>query len=107
MKKNLLKAFFISIGIVLFTFLILRIFPFGDRSIVIIDANTQYVTFLSYLRTVLLGTNDFKYTFSSTLGQGIIPLFGYYLMSIFNLFVILYPLLAPYFSALTSSGQSL
>ena len=90
MKKNLLKAFFISIGIVLFTFLILGIFPFGDRSIVIIDANTQYVTFLSYLRTVLLGTNDFKYTFSSTLGQGIIPLFGYYLMSIFNLLVVFF-----------------
>lgn len=90
MKKNLLKSFGITITIILITFLLLGIFPFGNRSMVIIDSNTQYVTFLTYLRTILLGQNNFKYTFSSTLGQNMIPLIGYYLMSIFNILVIFF-----------------
>ena len=90
MKKNLLKAFGITIAIILVSFLLLGIFPFGNRSLVIVDSNTQYVTFLSYLRTILLGQNNFKYTFSSTLGQNMIPLIGYYLMSIFNILVIFF-----------------
>lgn len=90
MKKNLFKAFGITIGIILLSFILLGIFPFGNRSMVVIDSNTQYVTFLSYLRTILLGQNNFKYTFSSTLGQNMIPLIGYYLMSVFNILVIFF-----------------
>lgn len=90
MKKNLLKSFGITITIILITFLLLGIFPFGNRTMVIIDSNTQYVTFLTYLRTILLGQNNFKYTFSSTLGQNMIPLIGYYLMSVFNILVIFF-----------------
>lgn len=89
MKKNI-KTFCITIGIILLSFLLLGIYPFGNNSIVVIDSNTQYVTFLSYLRTILLGQNDFKYTMSATLGQNFIPLLGYYLMSIFNILVIFF-----------------
>lgn len=88
--KNSVKVFLMSISIILLCFLILGIYPFGDKSIVIIDSNTQYVAFLSYFRTILLGLNDFKYTMSSTLGQNFVPLLGYYLMSIFNLFTIFF-----------------
>ena len=90
MKKNMAKAFFITVGILLLTFLILGIYPFGNKTVVVIDSNTQYVTFLSYLKSILLTNNDFKYTFSATLGENMIPLIGYYLMSIFNLFVIFF-----------------
>lgn len=88
--KKLLKVFGITISILLLSFLILRIYPFGDNSIVVIDANTQYITFLSYLKTILNGSNDFKYTFSATLGQNFLPLLGYYLMSLFNILVIFF-----------------
>ena len=90
MKKNMAKAFFITVGILLLTFLILGIYPFGNKTVVVIDSNTQYVTFLSYLKSILLTNNGFKYTFSATLGENMIPLIGYYLMSIFNLFVIFF-----------------
>ena len=88
--KKLLKVFGITISIILLSFLVLGIYPFGDNSIVVIDANTQYITFLSYLKTILNGTNDFKYTFSATLGQNFVPLLGYYLMSLFNILVIFF-----------------
>lgn len=88
--KRFLKVFGITTLILLFSFLLLGIYPFGNKSIVLIDSNTQYVAFFSYLRSILLGNNDFKYTLSATLGENFIPLLGYYLMSIFNLLVVFF-----------------
>lgn len=88
--KKFLKVFGITTLILLLSFLLLGIYPFGNKSIVVIDSNTQYVAFLSYLRSILLGNNDFKYTLSATLGENFIPLLGYYLMSIFNLLVVFF-----------------
>lgn len=85
MKKNLFKSFFITLFILLFVFCVLGIYPFGDKTIIVIDSNTQYVSFISYLKSVFLGNNDLKYLFSSSLGSNFVPLIGYYLMSPFNL----------------------
>lgn len=90
MKKKLSLAFLIPVLVVLFSFLILKVYPFGDSTIVAIDSNTQYVSFISYLKTIFLGLNDLKYTFSASLGENFIPLLGYYLMSPFNLLTLLF-----------------
>lgn len=90
MKKKLTLSFIISITILLVTFLIVGIYPFSDKTIIVIDSNTQYVSFITYLRTILMGTNDFKYTFQTTLGSNFIPLLGYYLASPFNLITLLF-----------------
>jgi len=92
MKKNLLKSFFITLFILLFVFLIFGIYPFGDKTIIVIDSNTQYVSFVSYLKSIFLGNNDFKYLFSSSLGSNFVPLLGYYLMSPFNLLSVFFSL---------------
>ena len=84
MKKNLLKTFFTTLLILLTVFIIFGIYPFGDKTIIVIDSNTQYVSFISYLKSIFLGNNDFKYLFSSSLGSNFIPLLGYYFMSPFN-----------------------
>ena len=52
--------------VVLFSFLIFKIYPFGDSTIVAIDSNTQYVSFVSNLKWIFLGLNDFKYTFCAS-----------------------------------------
>lgn len=90
MRKKLFWAFIIPIGVILFVFLLCGIYPFGDTTIVAIDSNTQYVAFVSYLKSIFLGINDFKYTFSATLGENFIPLLGYYLMSPLNLICLLF-----------------
>jgi len=92
MKKKLLKTFFTTFLILTVVFLIFGIYPFGDKSIIVIDSNTQYVSFISYLKSVFLGNNDFKYLFSSSLGSNFIPLLGYYLMSPFNILSIFFSL---------------
>ena len=90
MKKKLSLSFILPVSIILFIFLVLKVWPFGDKTILVIDSNTQYVSFINYLKTCFFGTNDFKYTFSATLGQNFIPLLGYYLMSPFNLITIFF-----------------
>lgn len=90
MKKKLSLSFILPITIIIFAFLILGIWPFGDKTIIVIDSNTQYVAFINYLKTCFFGINDFKYTLSATLGQNFIPLLGYYLMSPFNLITIFF-----------------
>lgn len=92
MKKNLLKTFLTTLLILLTVFIIFGIYPFGDRTIIVIDSNTQYVSFISYLKSVFLGNNDFKYLFSSSLGANFMPLLGYYLMSPFNLLAAIFSL---------------
>lgn len=90
MKKKLLLSFLIPIGIILSCFLIFGIYPFGDSSIVVIDSNTQYISFINYLKSVIFSTNDLKYTLSASLGENLIPLLGYYMMSPFNLLTVLF-----------------
>lgn len=64
---------------------LLKIAPFGNDTLVIWDANGQYLSFMSYYRTILTGENDFLYTFSKNLGGDEISIAAYYLMSPFNL----------------------
>lgn len=90
MRKRYIYAFFIPIIVLLLSFLILGIYPFGDKSIIVIDSNTQYTEFITYFRSILLGNNNFLYTFSATLGQNFISLLGYYLMSPFNILSIFF-----------------
>lgn len=90
MKKKLLLSFITPIIILLTIFLLVGICPFGDKTIIVIDSNTQYISFITYLKSIFMGINDFKYTFSASLGQDLIPLFGYYMMSPLNLITLLF-----------------
>ena len=62
----------------------LKIYPFGEKSFLMSDMSNQYVSFLSYFRTLFGGGNDFLYTFSKSLGGDMAGLSAYYLFSPFN-----------------------
>lgn len=74
--------------LVLISLMLLKAVPFGDATILMRDAEIQYIDFLSYLKTVLTGENDFLYSFSKNMGGEIVSLLSYYLMSPFNLLVL-------------------
>lgn len=66
--------------------------PFGDRSILMSDLNSQYIDFLTAYSRLLHGSGgSFFYTWEAGLGMSFIPLFAYYLSSPFNLLLILFP----------------
>lgn len=84
-------SFAYTLGLMVLLLLIRRFAPFGDGSLAYMDANIQYLDFLSYLKDVLHGENNLFYTFSKTLGGSSIAIFAYYLASPFNLLVLLFP----------------
>lgn len=71
-------------------FIFLGIAPFGNKSLVVADANIQYLDFFSYLKDVLSGKNSLNYSFSNSLGSSNVLLLSYYLSSPINLLVVLF-----------------
>lgn len=83
-------AFLLTVLVLLAISFALGIVPFGEKSLVVWDANVQYVDFLAYFRRMLLGEAGWKYTFSKTFGGDMAGFTGYYLNSPFNLAVLFF-----------------
>lgn len=92
-KKNKLwpiLAFFIPVALMMLIYVCIGILPTGEKTVLTIDLNTQYIAFFSYLREMLTGDRGFFYSFSKTLGGDMAGLNAYYLMSPFNLLLLLF-----------------
>ena len=57
-------AFFLPLAVIAAIFWMLHIYPFGEKTLVVWDANPQYVDFLVYLKKMLSGEVSLSYTFS-------------------------------------------
>lgn len=80
----------IPLGLMTVVLYLLKIMPFGDDTLVFVDAESQYITFYSYLQSIFRGENDLLYTFSKSLGGDVISLAAYYLLSPFNILFALF-----------------
>lgn len=80
-----LAAAGLSMCAVLICFAALRVYPFGNYSVLTNDAYIQYADYFRYLKEVMNGNASIAYSFSKSLGGSLIALFGYYLSSPFNL----------------------
>lgn len=91
MKKKLptICCFILAFIIPVFIFTLIlsanEIYPFGDSTILFVDSQGQYITFLSYYRSLFLTNNDLSYTFAKSLGGDMASLMCYYLLSPFNI----------------------
>ena len=90
MKNKYLKAFFLTFIILLIILLVLGIYPFGDKTLIVSDLRDQYMIFINYLKSIFFGSNTFLYTFSGSLGENFLSLAAYYLMSPFNLITLFF-----------------
>ncbi len=92
-KKNYayFLVFFLP-QIVLFTaYALFDVYPFGERSVLALDLNAQYVTYFDYLHDVFSGRESLFYNWSGSLSEGFLGLFAYYLASPFNLIIVMFP----------------
>lgn len=87
----LAAAFLLPVSVMLAVYAWYGIYPFGDRSILVIDMNNQYISYFSYLKEALRGGHGFFYSFSKTLGGDMAGLTAYYLMSPLNLLMLFFP----------------
>lgn len=94
MKKNLkifkkyqlyIVSFLLSFFVMTFLYALLRIYPFGSKTILTMDMSGQYVNYLAYFRSIMLNQASLFYNFSMNLGSNCYGLFAYYLSSPLNI----------------------
>lgn len=96
--KKLLKqcrtyaaAFFIPVFSVYAAYAIFGMYPFGERSILVLDLNGQYIYFFEALRAAFHGNGSLFYDWSGNLSGGFMGTVGYYLASPFSLLAVILP----------------
>ncbi|WP_300562363.1 YfhO family protein [Companilactobacillus sp.] len=94
MRKNrwlyYLGAFVINLAIISLIFWSSGLVPFGDNNFLSSDLGTQYIDFLTELRRQLVNNNLHLYLFSQSLGDNFFPIISYYLLSPFNILLVLF-----------------
>ena len=79
-----LFAFLIPVIVMLCSFAALKIYPFGNESLIRHDAHAYYLPFLSYSGSVLRGEHGLLYSFSQDIGGSIIATIWPYLANPFS-----------------------
>lgn len=93
-KKNYnnvyLLSFIIATLILVGAWIILKIGPFGHRSLLIVDGLHQYIPFFSEYYDKLKSGESFLYSWRTGLGNDFVTLWAYYLSSPLNLLILLF-----------------
>ena len=87
----LFVCFALPAAIMLLMHFAMRVWPFGERSVLVLDLNGQYVYYFEALRKIVYGDGSFLYSFGRTLGGEFLGIFAYYLASPLSFIVALFP----------------
>ena len=80
--------------IMLVVWFFMGIYPFGNKSLMTIVFDQQYISFYGLLKNAILSgdLSSLSYSFTKSIGGDMIGVLGYYLMSPFNIIYVLLPL---------------
>ncbi len=84
-------AFLLPVLSMTIIYAIFGVYPFGDKTVLVMDLNVQYVNFFEYYRKVLSGDAGLIYSFNKEMGGTMFGIFAYYLSSPFSLLVTFFP----------------
>ena len=84
-------AFFIPVVLMYISYAIFGLYPFGEKSVLALDLNAQYVYYFEALRDAFWGDGSIFYSWGRNLSGGFMGVIGYYLASPFTLIVMLLP----------------
>lgn len=89
------KAYFLSAlipaAILFAAYIVFGVYPFGERSVLALDLNAQYVSYFEYIYDVFAGRESIFYSWSRSFSGEFFGLFAYYLASPFNFIVWAFP----------------
>lgn len=85
-----LLAFIIPMLIMVLLYMIVGIYPFGSKTVLTVDLQNQYVEFFSAFKDIVQNGGNIFYSFSKTLGGNMYGLICYYLLSPFNIILLLF-----------------
>ncbi len=86
-----IAAFLIPALLTLIGYIIFGVYPFGERSVLTLDLNGQYVYYFENIRRCFWEGDSFLYSWARNLSGGYQGVIGYYLASPFTFIVILMP----------------
>ncbi len=81
----------LSLGAMMVAYSFLGMWPFGEKTGMVVDMHHQYAPLLSGLRDAILGGDLSLYNFEVGLGANYLSLGAYYLASPLNLLLLLFP----------------
>lgn len=84
-------SFAIPLFILLLSYFIFGVYPFGEESVLSLDLNGQYVYYYDYMYDVLAGKESIFYSWCRNLSGEFMGIIGYYLGSPFNFLVWIFP----------------
>ncbi|MBP1562928.1 MAG: YfhO family protein [Oscillospiraceae bacterium] len=90
-KKAYWLSFIIPAAILFAAYALFGVYPIGQKSVLALDLNAQYVSYFDYMYDVLGGKESIFYTWSGTLSGEFFGTFAYYLASPFNFIIWLFP----------------
>ena len=96
-KKTRQGLFYLGIGtlipalVMLFGFILIKVWPFGDGTVLIIDSLHQYLPFYTDFHEKLVHGDSLLYSFSGGLGFDFWATYAYYMASPFNFLIALVP----------------
>ena len=91
-KKVYLASFIAPIAIMFVAWAIDGFFPFGTKSLMAVDFNAQYIGLYAYFKHLFLNGDwsSFFYSFSKSIGGGMLGIWGFNLLSPFNFLFLLF-----------------
>ncbi len=91
-KLLYLSAFILSAMLISALMALNGIEPFGsERTILWVDAGGQYISYFSYYKEMLTGGRSREFSFAKLIGGDMAGMVAYYLLSPFNLLLLLFP----------------
>ncbi len=90
-NSYLFAAFFIPVAVMMIGYIMFKVWPIGDKSVLCLDLNAQYVFYFDYMHDVFAGKESLLYSWSRNLSGEFVGIIGYYLASPFNFLVWLFP----------------
>ena len=87
----LLVSALLPAAILFAAYIFFKVYPFGERSVLSLDLNAQYVYYFDYMYDVLAGKESLFYCWSRNLSGEFAGIIGYYLASPFNWIVWAFP----------------
>lgn len=83
-------AVLIPIVLVSALFVVIGIAPFGSHNLLVSDLSTQYLQFFAELKRQLAHFSFSGYSFLMSIGDSLVPIYAYYLLSPFNLIILFF-----------------
>ncbi len=84
-------AFLVPFLLTFVSYICFDVYPFGERSVLTLDLNGQYIYYFEALRDAFWGDSSALYSWSRNLSGGFMGIIGYYLASPFTLIVMILP----------------